>query len=392
LSSAGVDVIDLGVIPTPGIAFLTSKLGVDLGVVISASHNPYYDNGIKFFSRAGFKLDDTIEDEIESRLEEPWDRPTGTSVGRISSDSGKAVSSYIEHLVQAIGANDNVKPLAGLKIVLDAANGAASNVAPEALRQAGASVTVINASPDGENINKSCGSTHPEQLRAMMKVSDAELGVAFDGDADRCIAVDENGELIDGDKIISIIALDLKERGELVKDSVVLTVMSNLGTLNALENAGIGVERTGVGDRYVLENMLRNGLRLGGEQSGHIIDLKYSTTGDGTLSALMLADVYMRKKAQDPSVSMSKLASVVQTLPQVLINVPDVDKTRLDADLVIQDAVTRVEAELGTSGRVLLRSSGTEPLIRVMVEAATDEIAKTKAQELADLIKVRLPL
>jgi phosphoglucosamine mutase len=392
LSSAGVDVIDIGVLPTPGVAFLTAQLGVDLGVVISASHNAMPDNGIKFFANSGFKLEDSIEDEIEERLEEPWDRPTGADVGRITHDSGAAVASYIAHLVDVIGATENNKPLKGLEIVMDCANGAASQVAPEALRYCGANVTVIHASPDGYNINLKCGSTHPEQLQAIVKASGADLGVAFDGDADRLIAVDETGELIDGDKVITVLALDYLASGNLPQNKVVLTVMSNLGTRIALENAGVGIETTGVGDRYVLERMREQNLLLGGEQSGHIINLEHSTTGDGTLSALLLADVFARRRANDPRITISELAGVVHTLPQVLINVGGVDKTRMTTDQPLLDAIEQVEKDLGDTGRVLLRPSGTEPLVRVMIEAATQDVAQTKAQELADLVKERLAL
>ena len=391
LAAAGIDVKDVGVLPTPGIALLTARLGVDLGVVISASHNAMPDNGIKFFANDGFKLPDSIEDEIEQHLEEEWDYPTGDQVGRIRNDSVQASEVYIHHLASAISASEDSHPLKGLRIVLDAANGAASKVAPQALRLAGAEVIVLNASPDGYNINEDSGSTHPEQLQATVKAAAADFGVALDGDADRCIAVDENGEIVDGDKIITMLALDMKQRGTLHRNTVVLTVMSNLGTLNALEANGIAVETAGVGDRYVLEKMRDQQLSLGGEQSGHIINSAYSTTGDGTLSALLLANYFVTARAQNPSVKMSELAAVVQTLPQVLVNVPNVDKNRTD-DEAITAAVRAYEEQLGKNGRILLRASGTEPLVRVMVEAATDDQAQSVAQDLAAVVKSRISL
>lgn len=398
LASAGIDVIDVGILPTPAIAYLTAKLGVSLGVVISASHNAMPDNGIKFFANDGYKLPDEVENQIEGLLGTQWERPLGEHVGRITGDHSGAKHSYEQYLAQSIGGsidathNAECLPLQGLKVVLDGANGAASEVAPEVLRACGATVTVINASPDGYNINDKCGSTHPEQLQALVKASDADLGVAFDGDADRLIAVDERGELIDGDKVITILALDLKEQGKLKDNTVVLTVMSNLGTKIALEKAGIDIEITDVGDRYVLERMLEKSLILGGEQSGHIINSNYSTTGDGTLSALLLTDVLMRSRKANPELKISELANIVKTLPQVLINVKDVDKAKLDQDTVIRDFVAGVEFEFAGTGRVLLRSSGTEPLIRVMVEAKTQELAESKAQAIADLVKERLSI
>ncbi|MDR2508567.1 MAG: phosphoglucosamine mutase [Candidatus Ancillula sp.] len=396
LAAAGVDVKDVGVLPTPGIAYLTKRLGVNLGVVISASHNAMPDNGIKFFAEDGFKLEDSVEDQIEQHLNEQWDYPLGDQVGRIRDDGAQASAIFTSYLARSIGASEDNKPLKGLKIALDASNGAASKVAPEALRFCGAEVVVINASPDGYNINEESGSTHPDQLQATVKAAGADFGVAFDGDADRCIGVDETGELIDGDKIITMLALDLKERGELVDDTVVLTVMTNLGTLNALEKHGIKTEITGVGDRYVLEQMRAKNLTLGGEQSGHIINLDYSTTGDGVLSALLLANYFVQKRKENPDVKMSELTSIVQTLPQVLVNVPNVDKSRV-GDEEIAKAVDfhqqkLNDAKAGTSGRVLLRASGTEPLVRVMVEASTDIEARSTAEELARIVKERISL
>lgn len=395
LASAGVDVIDIGVLPTPGIAYLTSKLGVDFGVVISASHNPMPDNGIKLFSNKGTKLDDSIEDEIEAIFDKEWEKPTGANVGKIHHDVESAQKYYLDHLVASISNQKKnqvfdffpTKALSGLKVVVDASNGAGYEIGPEALRLAGADVIVINASPDGFNINEDCGSTHPKQLQAMVVASGADLGVAFDGDADRCIAVDDQGNLVDGDKIITILAQSLKEEGKLKDDTVVLTVMSNLGTLNALEDSGIKYEITSVGDRYVLEKMLEKDLILGGEQSGHIINLKYSTTGDGILSALFLCDtIVKRRKSLNSKINLSEMVSHIISLPQVLINVSDVDKEKVLNSDAMNDAVKDVENSLGKNGRVLLRASGTEPLIRVMVEAATHDLANSKAKYLVDKV------
>ena len=285
MSAGGFDVIDAGIIPTPGVAYLTSVLNVEMGAVISASHNPMPDNGIKFFARGGFKLPDTKEDEIENVLGQDWERPTGAGVGRISHDTATATNLYIDHLVSTIAPigpdKSQPTPLKGLKVVADCANGATSVVAPEALRRAGADVIVINASPDGYNINKNAGSTHPEQLQAMVKASGADLGVAFDGDADRCLAVDGEGNMVNGDQIMGILARAKKNAGKLNHDTLVVTVMSNLGLKLALRSMGIKTVQTGVGDRYVLEEMLRGDYSLGGEQSGHVINREFATTGDG---------------------------------------------------------------------------------------------------------------
>lgn len=383
LASAGVDVINVGVLPTPAVAHLTGALGVDLGVVLSASHNPMPDNGIKFLARGGLKLDDDLELAIEARLREDWERPLGADVGRIRTDSGQAGEQYVAHLVQTIGGTS----LAGLRIAVDCANGAASEVGPAALREAGADVVVINASPDGRNINEACGSTHPEQLQAAVVASGADLGVAFDGDADRCLAVDHTGALVDGDQIMGVLALALRERGGLADDTLVVTVMSNLGLRLAMQAAGVRTVETAVGDRYVLEEMRAHGYSLGGEQSGHVIMADHATTGDGTLTALHLA-----ARVAQTGQRLSELAGVVRRLPQTLINVPDVDKARVMADEPLQAAIAAAEAELGQTGRVLLRSSGTEPLVRVMVEAATQADADRVAGGLADVVKDRLAL
>ncbi|WP_250445087.1 phosphoglucosamine mutase [Actinotalea sp. C106] len=382
LASAGVDVVNLGVIPTPGVAHLTGTREVDLGVMLSASHNPMPDNGIKFFARGGHKLDDDVEDAIEARMREPWERPTGAAVGRITQDVGAAAEQYVEHLVSTIPSD-----LGSLRIVIDAANGAASEVAPAALRAAGADVVVINASPDGRNINEKCGSTHPEQLQAAVVAAQAHLGVALDGDADRCLAVDGEGHLVDGDQIMGILALALRERGELAHDTLVTTVMSNLGLQLAMADAGVRTVQTGVGDRYVLEEMRSGGFTLGGEQSGHLILARHSTTGDGTLTALQLAS-----RVAATGRSLADLAAQVPRLPQVLVNVSGVDRTRAGADEGVLAAVAAAEAELGREGRVLLRPSGTEPVVRVMVEAAEQEVADRMAARLAEVVQARLAL
>ncbi|RBP98636.1 phosphoglucosamine mutase [Bifidobacterium aemilianum] len=391
MSAGGFDVIDAGIIPTPGVAYLTSVLNVEMGAVISASHNPMPDNGIKFFARGGFKLADNKEDEIESVLGQEWERPTGAGVGRISHDTDTATNLYIDHLVSTIApiAADKTqsKPLSGLKIVADCANGATSVVAPEALRRAGAEVVVINASPDGYNINKKAGSTHPEQLQAMVKASDANLGVAFDGDADRCLAVDEDGSMVNGDQIMGILARAKQRAGKLNHDTLVVTVMSNLGLKLALNSMGIKTVQTGVGDRYVLEEMLKGDYSLGGEQSGHVINRAFAATGDGTLTALTLC-----KEIVDSGRSLKSLAADFPQLPQQLINVPNVDKHAAPSNVKVQEAVARETELLGDSGRVLLRPSGTEPLVRVMCEAGTQEEADRVCERLAKVVAEELAL
>ena len=381
LASAGVDVLRLGVLPTPGVAYLTDALGADLGVMISASHNPMPDNGIKFLSRGGVKLDDAVEHAIEQRLREPWDRPTGGKVGRISSYDA-AVADYVSHLVATVPAG-----LSGLRVVLDCAQGAAYQAGPRALRDAGAEVTAICAEPDGLNINDGCGSTHLDVLRAAVLAHGADVGFALDGDADRCLAVDHTGEVVDGDQLLAILALALRKAGGLLDDTVVATVMSNLGFVQAMQREGIKVEQTKVGDRYVLEAMKSRGFTLGGEQSGHVILSRYATTGDGILTALqVLAQIAGTGR------SLRELAGVMVRLPQVLINVPEVDKGRTVSDAEVAHAVAAEEAALAGSGRVLLRPSGTEPLVRVMVEAETAEQAQQVAERLAGVVRSRLAL
>ncbi|MCO6559301.1 MAG: phosphoglucosamine mutase [Bifidobacterium sp.] len=391
MSAGGFDVIDAGIIPTPGIAFLTSELNVEMGAVISASHNPMPDNGIKFFARGGFKLPDKKEDEIEALLGKDWDRPIGAGVGRVSHDQTTATNMYIDHLVSTIApvAPDKTqpKPLKGLKIVMDCANGATSVVAPEALRRAGAEVLVINASPDGYNINQKAGSTHPEQLQAMVKATDAVMGVAFDGDADRCLAVDEDGNMVNGDQVMGILARAKKREGKLNHDTLVVTVMSNLGLKLALKDMGISTVQTNVGDRYVLEEMLKGDYSLGGEQSGHVINREFATTGDGTLTALTLCNEVVKSGK-----SLKQLAADFPQLPQQLINVPKVDKKAAPTNAKVQDAVAREEKLLGDTGRVLLRPSGTEPLVRVMVEAATQQQADEVCQRLAAVVAEELAI
>ncbi len=382
LSSAGVDVEDLGVLPTPAVAYLTGAEDVDLAVMISASHNPMADNGIKFFTRGGVKLDDAIEDEIEADLEVDWELPTGGEVGTITTNRGEAGDRYVQHLLGTIDAD-----LSGLRIAVDCANGAASEVGPAALRAAGADVVVINASPDGRNINEQCGSTHPEQLQAVTVASGADFGVAYDGDADRCLAVDSTGALVDGDQIMGILAVGLNEAGKLAGSTLVVTVMSNLGLTLAMQDAGIEIVQTGVGDRYVLEAMRAGGHSLGGEQSGHIVLAEHATTGDGVLTSLQLA-----ARIAATGRPLTELAAVMTRLPQVLVNVPGVDKTRVGSDEELAAAVAAAEQRLGTSGRVLLRSSGTEPLVRVMVEAASQDQAEREAHDLSEVVRQRLAL
>ncbi|WP_409059183.1 phosphoglucosamine mutase [Streptomyces sp. SYP-A7185] len=384
LASAGVDVQLVGVLPTPAVAHLTGALGADLGVMLSASHNAMPDNGIKFFARGGHKLADELEDRIESVYEEhrtgaPWQRPTGAGVGRVTTyDQG--LDQYVAHLLGVLP-----NRLDGLKIVLDEAHGAASRVSPEAFARAGAEIITIGAKPDGLNINDGCGSTHLELLKAAVVEHGADFGVAHDGDADRCLAVDHTGAEVDGDQILAVLALAMREHGTLRADTVVATVMSNLGFKLAMEREGLAFVQTAVGDRYVLESMKQHGFALGGEQSGHVIILDHATTGDGTLTGLLLA-----ARVAETGRSLAELAGVMERLPQVLINVPDVDKTRVDTSAELSAAVTEAERELGETGRVLLRSSGTEPLVRVMVEAADIDQARSVAGRLADVVKSAL--
>ena len=379
LTSAGVDVYRVGVLPTPAIAFLVAETGADLGVMISASHNPAPDNGIKLFARGGGKLADSLEAAIEARIGEPWQRPTGAHVGRVIEDAG-AREKYIAHLLSSVDIS-----LTGITVVVDCANGAASFVAPIALEKAGATVIAVANTPNGLNINDGVGSTHLDFLREAVLKNNADIGIAHDGDADRCLAIDAQGNVIDGDFILAILAQGFKSRGKLTDSTVVATVMSNLGFLSAMKNADINVVKTAVGDRYVLENMLENNYSLGGEQSGHIIMRDFAGTGDGLLTALQLiAQMAHTKK------SLNDLAKIMTRFPQVLINVSGVAKEKLDSSPAISTAVAKFDAELGDTGRILLRASGTEPLVRVMVEAQSDSIAKEIAEKLAKVVKEEL--
>jgi phosphoglucosamine mutase len=373
LASAGVDVYKVGVLPTPAIAHLVASSGADLGVMISASHNPMPDNGIKFFAKGGGKLDDALELAIENRLNEPWDRPVGKGVGRVIVDES-AAERYIYHLLSSLSVN-----LSGIKVVVDCANGAASEVAPEVYARAGAEVIAISNQPNGLNINDNCGSTHLENLLAEVKKQGADLGIAHDGDADRCLAIDADGNLVDGDYILAILAKEWKVQ------TVVGTVMTNLGFIKAMTENGISFEKTPVGDRYVLENMLANGHKLGGEQSGHIIMRDFANTGDGLLTALQLMSVMAKSKK-----SLSDLAKIMVRFPQVLINVDGVNKANLTTSKAIAAAIGDNESKLGANGRILLRASGTEPLVRVMVEAESEVVAGEIAKTLATLVRLEL--
>ncbi|HEX6876760.1 MAG TPA: phosphoglucosamine mutase [Nocardioidaceae bacterium] len=389
LASAGVDVLLLGVLPTPGVAYLTDALGADLGVVLSASHNPMPDNGIKFLARGGVKLDDTVEIEIERRLREPWDRPTGGAVGRVSTYD-EAVERYAAHLVSTLPRGLDMSDGSGrrpIRVVLDCAHGAAFEAGPKALHDAGAEVVAICAEPDGLNINDGCGSTHLDLLQKAVVEHDADVGFAVDGDADRCLAVDHTGNVVDGDQLMAVLALAMRDAGALHADTVVATVMSNLGFVQAMRREGVGVRQTKVGDRYVLEAMKAGGYSLGGEQSGHVIMSDHATTGDGLLTAL-----HVLARVAEKDTSLADLAAVMTRLPQVLVNVPEVDKSRADEDPILAAAVAEAEAELGSTGRVLLRPSGTEPLVRVMVEAASADQAQEVAGRLALVVRQRLAL
>ncbi|TDC45515.1 phosphoglucosamine mutase [Jiangella ureilytica] len=381
LASAGTDVLKVGVLPTPAVAFLTGMLDADLGVMLSASHNPMPDNGIKFFAKGGQKLDDAIEDAIEARLREPWNRPTGAEVGRVH-EHPEGVETYISHIVGTAPAR-----LDGLRVVVDCAHGAAYRAAPEALRRLGADVTAVCAEPDGLNINHNCGSTHLDVVAAEVVAAGADVGIAHDGDADRCLAVDATGEVVDGDQILAVLALAMRAQGTLRRGSVVSTVMSNEGFRLAMRREGINVFDTAVGDRYVLEAMKAGGYNLGGEQSGHVVMLDHGTTGDGVLTA-----VHLLAQVASTGTSLAELASVVQRLPQVLVNVKGVDKSRVALDEGVKTAVAEAETELGATGRVLLRPSGTEPVVRVMVEAATHDQAESVARRLAATVQAELAL
>ncbi|QDP95585.1 phosphoglucosamine mutase [Microlunatus elymi] len=381
LASAGINVVRLGVLPTPAVAHLTGSTAADLGVMISASHNPMPDNGIKFFARGGAKLDDALEDAIERRLGESWARPTGAGVGRVTYQP-ELVDGYVDHLVNSAGDGAG---LDGIHVVVDCANGAAHRTAAATYGRLGAKVTTINAEPDGININDGAGSTHIESLQKRVVAEGADLGIALDGDADRCLAVDAEGTAVDGDQIMAILAIGLQELGRLSGDTLVATVMSNLGLTQAMSKYGITVEQTKVGDRYVLETMRAGGFSLGGEQSGHVVLAEHATTGDGVLTGLHL----MQRMAVSGR-SLAELAAVMERLPQVLVNVRDVDKNRTDTAPAVVEAVAAANAELGDSGRVLLRPSGTESLVRVMVEAPSADQAQAVANRLAHIVRTSL--
>lgn len=379
LASSGVDVYDAGVIPTPAAAYLVADAKADLGVMISASHNAAPDNGIKFFATGGTKLPDEVEDRIEAALTAPKLAPTGGDVGRIRRFAD-AEDRYIVHLLSTLP-----NRLDGIHVVLDCAHGAAAGVSPQVFTDAGARVTVIGADPDGLNINEGLGSTHLGPLQAAVVEHGADLGIAHDGDADRCLAVDAKGNVVDGDQIMAILALAMAQRGALIDNTLVATVMSNLGLRRAMADHGIAMVETAVGDRYVLEALGERGLSLGGEQSGHVIMTEFATTGDGILTGLHLAAEVARTGK-----TLAELASVMTVYPQVLLNVRDVDHHALHSDVHIADAVASVTASLGDSGRVLLRPSGTEPMVRVMVEASDQAIAESIASDLAAVVRERL--
>lgn len=382
IASVGMDVFLTGIVTTPGLAWLTKETGAAAGAMISASHNPMEDNGIKFFNSQGFKLEDAEELAIEELYFQDTDdlpRPTGENVGRIIRRE-ELVQAYCDYLLSTVDVS-----LTGLKIVVDCANGSAAGIAPKVFAAAGAQVEAIHSVPDGININRGCGSTHPEALAAAVKAKGADAGLALDGDADRLIAVDARGEIVDGDKIMLICARSLKQQGRLAKDTLVITVMSNLGLRLAAKDLGIKTIAAKVGDRYVLEEMLRGGYILGGEQSGHIIFRQFATTGDGLLSALQLLQIMVQEGK-----SLEELAEVMEYLPQVLINVPVASKEGWQENEFIAAKIAWAEAELQGQGRVLVRPSGTEPLIRVMLEGPRESQLQELAQAIADVIKAQL--
>jgi phosphoglucosamine mutase len=378
--SAGGEVYRLGIVPTPAIAFATVDQGASAGAVISASHNPPEDNGIKFFSSKGMKLPDEVEDHIERVVREgDGPRPLGADVGHIF-DPVEELEAYVEHLVTCAEAR-----LDGMRIVVDCANGAAYRLAPQALKLLGAEVHAINTESDGANINMGCGATHPEVVAEAVREMGADAGVAHDGDADRAIFVDAEGRVVDGDQVLAACAVAMKEDGSLAKDAVVSTVMANLGFRRAMEESGITLLETPVGDRYVLEEMVRSGAILGGEQSGHIIFRDHATTGDGLLTAVRFLSLARRKDA-----TVAELAATMQRFPQVLANVPVAHKDRLEAAEEVWDAVRAAEAALGSGGRILVRTSGTEPVVRVMVEAETEQDARHHADAVANVVRSSL--
>ncbi|HEU5417208.1 MAG TPA: phosphoglucosamine mutase [Streptosporangiaceae bacterium] len=397
LAGSGVDVLRLGVVPTPAVAYLTPALGAEFGVMLSASHNPAPDNGIKFFARGGVKLPDAVEDEIEARLAAGHGGPAGNGTapgpagvpdagfGRVQ-DAADQGERYLDYLLSTVTGPGAERPLAGLRVVVDSAHGSASGFAPGLLRRAGAEVIAIGAEPDGININDGCGSTHLDVLSAAVVEHGADAGIAHDGDADRCLAVDAAGQVVDGDQILAVLALALRDAGRLAGDTVVATVMSNLGFRLAMRKAGISVVETPVGDRYLIAAMLDGKFVLGGEQSGHIIMLDHATTGDGLLTGLHLLVQMTRQRS-----SLAGLAAAMTRYPQVLVNIKGVDKARVAASPTVRDAVAAAEAELGDSGRVLVRPSGTEPAVRVMVEAVDPDQARQLADRIAAVVARPVP-
>ncbi|RQX26448.1 phosphoglucosamine mutase [Staphylococcus warneri] len=384
LISIGAEVMRLGIISTPGVAYLTREMDAELGVMISASHNPVADNGIKFFGSDGFKLSDDQENEIEELLDQEnpsLPRPTGTEIVHYS-DYFEGAQKYLSYLKSTVDVN-----LEGMKIVLDGANGSTSSLAPFLFGDLEADTETVGCSPDGYNINENCGSTHPEALAKKVLETGSDFGLAFDGDGDRIIAVDENGKIVDGDQIMFIIGQEMHKNQELNNNMIVSTVMSNLGFYKALENEGIQSNKTKVGDRYVVEEMRRGNYNLGGEQSGHIVLMDYNTTGDGLLTGAQLAAIIKMSGK-----SLSELASQMKTYPQSLINVRVTDKYRVEENIDVKEVMTKVEVEMNGEGRILVRPSGTEPLVRVMVEASTDEDAKRYAQQIADVVEDKMGL
>lgn len=381
LISSGADVLTLGVITTPGVAYLTKNLDVDAGVMISASHNPVQDNGIKIFSHSGYKLSDSEEEEIEALIDSADDlpRPIAGEIGRVE-DFQMGSQKYVNFIKGTVG-----HKLTGLKIVLDCANGASSALAPQLFADLDADIVTVSSNPDGVNINHNCGSTHPEQLAKEVVKHEAHLGFAFDGDCDRLIAVDHNGEIIDGDYIMFIVGRYLNEKGLLKQGTVVSTVMSNLGFYNAIEANGLHSVQTKVGDRYVLEEMLKNDYNFGGEQSGHLIFLDYGTTGDGMLSAVQLAKIIVEKGK-----SLAELAKEMPKYPQLLKNLRVEDKQSMMTNESILAVIAEVEAEMDGRGRVLVRPSGTEPLVRVMVEAETQELCESYVNRIVAVVEEQL--
>jgi phosphoglucosamine mutase len=382
ITSAGGDAVAVGVLPTPGVAHLTACSSAAAGAMISASHNPVGDNGIKFFGPEGYKLTDDEEERLEVVMDEQTGlRPTGTRIGRRLTDPA-AVARYVEHLTATADVD-----LTGLRIVVDGANGAASSVAPQVYRQLGADVVTVNCSPDGENINDHAGSTYPEVITAATVTHHADAGISHDGDADRLIAATHEGAEVDGDVILAILARQMHHHGTLMHDAVATTVMTNLGFKRAMQALGVEVVETKVGDRYVLEAMLARGLNLGGEQSGHLIDLDHATTGDGVLSAVRVLSV-----VRSTGATLKELASVMTRLPQVLVNVQGVDKGRLEGCEPIWEVVRAEEERLSAGGRILLRPSGTEALVRVMAEAETEDDAQLAVDRIADAVRDHLTI